>query len=32
MIKYTDKQKLDAVKAYKKGSGGLLVSAASRPS
>ena len=27
MIKYTDKQKLDAVRAYRKGSGGLLATA-----
>ena len=27
MIKYTDKQKLDAVKAYGKGNGGLLATA-----
>jgi len=27
MIKYTDKQKLYAVKAYRKGSGGLLATA-----
>ena len=26
MVKYTDKQKLEAVKAYKKGTGGLLAS------
>src|SRR4051812_10094940 len=30
MIKYTDKQKLDAVKAYRKGSGGLIATAAAQ--
>jgi transposase len=30
MIRYTDKQKLDAVKAYRKGRGGLLATAAAQ--
>ena len=30
MIKYTDKQKLDAVKAYRKGGGGLIATAAAQ--
>ncbi|WP_157103524.1 transposase, partial [Variovorax sp. WDL1] len=30
MIRYTDKQKLDAVKAYRKGGGGLLATAAAQ--
>ncbi len=30
MIRYTDKQKLDAVKAYRKGGGGLLATTAAQ--